>query len=245
MTALALPTTALVGELRALIEASRGRVAQTINSELVGLYWQVGHRLRQHVVGDARAAYGEQVVADVAASLSAEYGRGFGKRSLYRMMRFAEVFPDPEIVTALRSQLSWTHLRELIALDDPLQRRFYAELCRLERWSTRTLQQKIAGMLFERTALAKRPEAVVEQTLTALGEGGRMTPDLVFRDPYVLDFLGLPADHSEHDLEAAILRELEGFLLELGQGSSCARTGTTSRSSCSSSRRDRSAWRAT
>jgi predicted nuclease of restriction endonuclease-like (RecB) superfamily len=209
---------ALVAELRRLIEASRGRAARSVNSELVWLYWQVGHRLRQDVVGEGRAGYGEQVVADVAAALSAEYGRGFNLRSLYRMMRFAEVFPDPEIVTALRSQLSWTHLREIIALDDPLRRRFYVELCRHEGWSTRTLQEKIAGMLFERTAVAKRPEAVVEQTLAALGEEGRMTPDLVFRDPYVLDFLRLPADYSEHDLEAAILRELEAFLLEMGQG---------------------------
>ena len=185
---------------------------------MIWLYWQIGHRLRQDVVGEGRAAYGEKVVAHVAAALSAEYGRGFSKRNLHHMLRFAEVFPDPEIVTALRSQLSWTHLREIIALDDPLQRRFYVELCRLEGWSTRALQAKIAGMLYERTAIAKRPAAVVEEALSALGEDGRMTPDLVFRDPYVLDFLGLPADHGEHDLEAAILRELESFLLEMGQG---------------------------
>jgi predicted nuclease of restriction endonuclease-like (RecB) superfamily len=215
---LALPSTALVGELRGLIETSRGAVARNLNSELVWLYWQIGHRLREEVVGEGRATYGDQVVAEVAGALTAEYGRGFGKRSLYRMMRFAEVFPDPEIVTALRSQLSWTHLREIIALDDPLQRRFYVELCRHEAWSTRTLQEKIAGMLYERTAIAKRPEAVVQEALTALAEDGRMTPDLVFRDPYVLDFLGLPADYSERELESAILRELEGVLLELGQG---------------------------
>ena len=216
-----LPTTvpgALVNELQALIETSRRNVAQTINSELVWLYWQIGSRLRQDVVGDARGAYGEQVVAAVAKSLSAEFGRGFEKSSLYRMMRFAELFPDPEIVAALRQQLSWTHLREIIALDDPLKRSFYVEICRTERWSTRTLRTKMAGMLYERTAIAKRPEAVVEQSLTALGHDGRMTPDLVFRDPYVLDFLRLPSDFSESDLETAILRELESFLLELGQG---------------------------
>jgi predicted nuclease of restriction endonuclease-like (RecB) superfamily len=209
---------ALIDDPRQIIETSRGRAAQAVNSELVWLYWHVGVRLRQDVVGEERGAYGEQVVAAVAKTLSAEYGRGFGKRSLYRMMRFAEVFPDPEIVTALRSQLSWTHLREIIALDDPLKRQFYVELCRRERWSTRTLQQKIAGMLFERTAIAKRPQAVVEQTLATLEEEGRVTPDLVFRDPYVLDFLGLPADYSEKELERAILREIESFLLELGQG---------------------------
>lgn len=215
---LALPSAALVGELRGLIEQSRVAVARSVNSELVWLHWQVGHRLRQHVVGEGRAAYGEQIVAEVAAALSAEYGRGFSKRNLHHMLRFAEVFPDPPIVHALRAQFTWTHLREIIAIDDPLKRRFYVELCRLEGWSTRTLQEKIAGMLYERTAIAKRPEAVVQDALAALGDGGRMTPDLVFRDPYVLDFLGLPADHSELEMEAAILRELESVLLELGQG---------------------------
>jgi predicted nuclease of restriction endonuclease-like (RecB) superfamily len=208
----------LIGELRTLIESTRTRVAMTVNSELVLLHWQVGRRLREEVVGESRAAYGEQVIAGVAASLSAEFGRGFSKRNLHHMMRFAEVFPDPEIVHALRAQFSWTHLRELIAIDDPLRRQFYIELCRVERWSTRTLKAKMDGMLFERTAIAKRPAAVIEQTLSQLGESGRMSPDLVFRDPYVLDFFGMPSDFSESDLEAAILRDLESFLLELGSG---------------------------
>ena len=151
----------LVDELCRLIDQSRASAARFINSELVWLYWQVGRRLREHVVGEGRAAYGEQVVAEVAAALSAEYGRGFSKRNLHHMLRFADVFPDPEIVHAVRTQLSWTHLREIIALDDPLQRRFYVELCRLEGWSTRTLQEKIAGMLFERTAIGYWPLSVV------------------------------------------------------------------------------------
>lgn len=209
---------ALVSELRSLIEQTRGRVAQTVNSELVWLYWQIGHRLRTEVLDEERAAYGKQVVAEVARSLTADFGRGFDKSSLYRMMRFAEVFPDREIVAALRPQLSWTHLRELISIEDPLKRQFYTELCRIERWSTRTLQDKINGLLFERTAIAKQPDAVITQTLAALGDGGKMMPDLVFRDPYVLDFLKLPRDFAEGDLEAAILRELEAFLLELGTG---------------------------
>jgi hypothetical protein len=138
MTApLASVPTALVGELRQLIEASRTTAARALNSELVWLYWQVGHRLRQDVVGEGRGAYGEQVVASVASALSAEYGRGFSKRNLHHMLRFAEVFPDPDIVHAVRAQLSWTHLREVIALDDPLQRRFYVELLQLTDGSIR------------------------------------------------------------------------------------------------------------
>jgi predicted nuclease of restriction endonuclease-like (RecB) superfamily len=134
------------------------------------------------------------------------------------MAQFAEVFPDSEIVAALRTQLSWTHLRELIAIEDPLKRRFYTDLCCLERWSTRTLKSKMDGMLFERTAIAQRPTSVLEEALTGLESQRSVTPDLVFRDPYILDFLGMPADYSESELEAAILRELEQFLLELGAG---------------------------
>jgi len=165
---------------------------------------------------EERAAYGEQIVSTLSKELTAEYGRGFNRRSLFRMIRFAEVFPDEKIVSALRSQLTWTHFRELIAIDDPLKREFYAEVCRAERWSTRTLQDQVKRMVYERTALSKKPEEVIRVELAALRDEDRLTPDLVFRDPYLLDFLGLPQRYSERDLEQAILRELEAFLLELG-----------------------------
>ena len=97
------------------------RVARTVNSELVLPYWQVGKRLRDELGGEARAAYGEEVVAVIGRTLADEFGRGFGKRNLYYTMRFAEAFPDLEIVNAVRAQLSWTHLREIIASDDPLR----------------------------------------------------------------------------------------------------------------------------
>lgn len=208
----------LVEELRELIGATRSRVAQAVNSELILLHWQVGKRLRDEVVGEERAAYGKEIVAEVALALSAEFGRGFQKRNLYHMMRFAEVFPDLEIVNAVRTQLSWTHFRELLAIDDPLKRQFYTELCRIERWSTRALKAKMNGMLYERTAIAKRPKEVIAETLDALHDDDRLTPDLVFRDPYILDFLKLPADFSEVNLESAMLRELEAVIMELGDG---------------------------
>src|SRR3990170_3382283 len=132
------------------------------------------------------------------------------------MIRFAEVFPDREIVHALSGQLSWTHLREIIYLEDSLKRDFYAEMCRVERWSTRTLKEKINSMLFERTAISKKPAELARQELQSLREEDKMTPDLVFRDPYLLDFLGLSDAYSERDLESAILNELEKFLLEIG-----------------------------
>jgi predicted nuclease of restriction endonuclease-like (RecB) superfamily len=134
------------------------------------------------------------------------------------VIRFAEAFPALEIVSSLMRQLSWTHFIYILPLADPLQRDFYAEMCRVERWSVRTLQAKINGMLFERTALSKKPEKLARQELAALHDDDRLTPDLVFRDPYFLDFLGLKDTYSEKDLEAAILRELEAFILELGAG---------------------------
>jgi len=155
-------------------------------------------------------------VDSLSTQLTVEYGRGFDRRNLFHMIRFAEVFPDEEIVYALRTQLSWTHFRELLAIDDPLKRDFYTEMCRAERWSTRTLQGQIKRMVYERTAVSKKPEEVIRAEIAALRDEDRLTPDLVFRDPYFLDFLGLSGRFSERDVEQAILRELEAFLLELG-----------------------------
>jgi predicted nuclease of restriction endonuclease-like (RecB) superfamily len=210
------PTDNILADVRELIEAARQQVAQTVNSALVALYWHIGHRIRQEGVGEGRAAYGEQIVNSLSTQLTAEYGRGFNRANLFRMIRFAEAFPDENIVSALRRQLSWTHFRELISFDDPLKRDFYAEMCRIERWSTRTLRAKIDGMLFERTAISRKPEKVIACELKTLRDEDRLTPDLVFRDPYVLDFLGLAGCYGERDVEQAILRELEAFILELG-----------------------------
>jgi predicted nuclease of restriction endonuclease-like (RecB) superfamily len=132
------------------------------------------------------------------------------------MIRFAECFPDQQIVQTLSAQLGWSHFIEMLPFDDPLKREFYAEMCRLERWSVRTLRARIDGMLFERTAIARKPEQQVKQDLARLREEDRLTPDLVFRDPYLLDFLSLHDTYAEEDVEQAILRELEASLLELG-----------------------------
>ena len=134
------------------------------------------------------------------------------------MVRFAEAFPDRQIVSTLLRELSWSHFLPLIYLKDPLQRDFYAEMSRVERWSTRTLHERIQSMLYERTALSKKPEQLIDKELKALRDEDRLTPDLVFRDPYVLDFLGLKDTYSEKDLENGLLREIESFLLELGAG---------------------------
>jgi predicted nuclease of restriction endonuclease-like (RecB) superfamily len=113
--------------------------------------------------------------------------------------------------------LSWTHFKEILYLDDPLKRDFYAELCRAERWSTRTLQRKIGHLLNERTAVSKKPDELITRDIAVLRDDDRMTSDLVFRDPYLLDFFGLTGTYSEADVEQAIIRELEAFILELGR----------------------------
>jgi predicted nuclease of restriction endonuclease-like (RecB) superfamily len=211
-----LSTRSLVGDLRQLIEAAREQTAHAVNSTLVTLYWQIGKRIREDVLQNQRAQYGEEIVYALSRQLTADYGRGFTRANLFHMIRFAEVFPDEQIVNALRSQLSWTHFRELLPIDDRLKRDFYAELCRVERWSTRTLRHKIAHLLYERTAVSKRPEVLIARDIAALRAADRLTPDMVFRDPYVLDFLGLSGQHAEQEVEDAILRELEAFILELG-----------------------------
>lgn len=211
-------TEALLSELRELILTARAQVAHAVNVGLTVLYWQVGDRIRREILKEKRAEYGAEIVSALARQLEQEFGRGFGRRNLFRMIRFAEVFPDRQIVSALMAQLGWTHFLYIIPLDDPLKRDFYAEMCRIERWSTRTLQERIQSMLFERTALSKKPQKLIAQEIEALREEDKLTPDLVFRDPYLLDFLGLKDTFSEKDLETAILREIESFLLELGAG---------------------------
>lgn len=209
---------AVLTEVRDLILEARQQTARMVNAGLTLLYWRVGDRIRQEILKEKRAEYGAEIVSALGRQLEQEFGRGFSTKSLHHMIRFAEAFPDAGIVSALLRELSWTHLKALTYVDEPLKRDFYAEMCRIERWSTRTLQERIQSMLYERTALSKKPAKLIEQDLKGLREEGRLTPDLVFRDPYVLDFLGLRDTYSEQDLESALLREIESFLLELGTG---------------------------
>jgi predicted nuclease of restriction endonuclease-like (RecB) superfamily len=213
-----LPSGDLIGDIRRLIESARQNVAVTVNAGLTILYWQIGSRIRQDILEEKRAEYGKEIVATLSQELTKEYGNGFSYSALARMVRFAEIFPDTQIVATLSRQLSWSHFKEILPLKKSLQRDFYAEMCRVERWSVRTLRKKIDGMLYERTAISKKPEELVKKELAALREEDRLTPDLVFRDPYFLDFLGLKDTYSEKDFETSILREMESFILELGAG---------------------------
>lgn len=199
-----------------LIEESRSRTALEINSEITLLYWNIGKYIREDILKNNRADYGQRIVKSLSERLTNQYGRGWSKRHLHNCLRFTEAFPHEQIVHALRTQLSWTHIRSLIPIEDELKRNFYIELSKIEKWSTRQLDERIQSMLYERTAISKRSDKTIRQELQHLKEQQQITPDIVFRDPYILDFLGLSDTFSETDLETAIIVELQRFIIELG-----------------------------
>lgn len=206
----------LFNDIRSMIDAARNQVSRAVNTGLVMLYWHIGDRIRKNILRQERAQYGEKIVATVSQQLTAVYGKGYTRTALSRMINFAEKYPKKEIVAMLSQQLGWSHFVELIPIKDKLKRDFYAEMCRIERWSVETLRKKIGGMLFERTALSKKPRRLAEMEIKALKNEDYMTPDMAFRDPYFLDFLGLKDTFNEKDLESAIIKELERFLVEIG-----------------------------
>lgn len=210
--------TGLLADCRQLINEAKQAAAVAVNIHLTQMYWQIGERIRVDVLGGERAVYGKEILLRLSKALALEYGRGFEEKNLRRMVQFAEAFPDEKIVATLWRQLSWSHFRVLLPLKKPLQREFYAQMCSIEAWSVRTLSERIDSMLFERTALSKKPELLIKEELDALRETGNISPNLLLKDPYLLGFLGLKDRYLEKTLEDAILRELETFLLELGSG---------------------------
>ncbi len=209
-------TPSLVTEIKALIAESKRQVALTVNSAITMLYWEVGRRINEEILQHQRAEYGKEIVQTLAAQLELEYGKGWSEKQLRHCLRVAETIPEKEILYALSRELSWTHIRSIIYIENVLKRSFYIELCKHEKWSTRVLQDRINSMLFERTAISKKPELTIQIDLELLKNEKQISPDLVFRDPYFLDFLGLSGSHSEKDLEANILVELQKFIIELG-----------------------------
>jgi predicted nuclease of restriction endonuclease-like (RecB) superfamily len=206
----------LASDIRSLIQAARQRAAVTVNAELTLLYWEIGYRINTEVLAGERAEYGKQVLAGLSQALTADFGKGWTEQNLRHCLQLAVSFPDRDILYTLCRELSWSHLRTLIYVSEPVKRDFYLQMAQVERWSVRQLQERIKSMLFERTAISKKPEETITQDLKALRETGAMSHDLAFRDPYVLDFLGLKDNYSESDLEEAILTELQQFIIELG-----------------------------
>jgi predicted nuclease of restriction endonuclease-like (RecB) superfamily len=214
---LAVPSAApLMADLRQLISQARHRAAQSINAELSMLYWQIGQRISTELLQNQRAEYGKQIIPELAKQLTHDFGKGWTQRQLRYCIRLIELFPDSSIWHTLCAKLSWSHIRLITQIDKPLKREFYIEICSLENWSVRQLQERINSLLFERTAISKLPDETIRHDLQMLRDQKQISADLAFRDPYVLDFLGLAGTHTERDLESAILAEMQRFITELG-----------------------------
>lgn len=212
-------TQSLIQDLRQIVEQARCRVASTANAELTMMYWRIGERINREVLGNQRAEYGKQIVASVARQLQEDFGtKGFEERTIRRMMQFAQMFPDIQIVSPLVSKLSWSHFLMVMPLKDELQREFYLTMAASENWSKRMLQKEIDGMLFERTAISGKPDELIKKELSTLRDDNVLSPDLVFKSPYFLEFTGLKGMYSERTLEDSLLAHLEQFIVELGNG---------------------------
>ena len=207
----------LVVELKSLIASTKEQVAISVNSSLTLMYWQIGYKINEDILKNSRAEYGKEILQTVSAKLTEEFGQGFSKRNLADMIKFSQVFDDFEIVSTLSRQLSWSHFKEIMYMDDSLKIEFYAQMSALDKWSVRTLRNRIDSMLYERTALSKKTDELISYEIEKLKEGV-VTPNMVLKDPYVLDFLELNDRYLEKDLEDAILRDIENFILELGNG---------------------------
>jgi predicted nuclease of restriction endonuclease-like (RecB) superfamily len=209
------PVTELAGRITTIIETARKRVQSVVDHEMVRAYWEIGREIvEDEQKGEKRAGYGEYILKDLTTALTSQYGKGFDYSNLKNMRQFYKTYP---IGDALRSQLSWTHYRLLMRVDDPHKRSFYEIESATGNWSTREMERQMNSMLFERLALSLDKEGVL--ALAREGQVMREPTDLV-KDPYVLEFLGLPQSDVlyEKELESALLEHMQKFLLELGKG---------------------------
>ncbi len=197
----------LFQDLSQLIDQSRREIAIAANSALVMTYWQVGKRINEEILNNKRAEYAKEIVSSIATQLTAKYGRSFEDKNLRRMMQFAVQFNDTEIVVPLARQLSWSHIIILLPLKSIEAKLFYAKMSAEQHWGKRALREQINRKAFERAEIANTQLAKQENI-----------PLDTFKDPYILDFLQLKEGYLEKDVEQAVLRELEKFILEIGKG---------------------------
>ncbi len=174
----------LIKDVSTLIDEARAHIAHEYNSTQALLCWFIGKRINEEILKSERAEYGETIVVSLSKHLALSYGKGYSRPNLFRMIKFAKAFPNRDIVSTLSRQLTWSHFVLICAIDDDLKRDFYAEMCRVQRWTVRALQKQLKGMLYERIALSKQPESVIKYQLDKLNNTDEMTPDLTFKDPF-------------------------------------------------------------
>ena len=206
----------IFSDISTMIYDAKNDVMLRVNTSVITLYWNIGKKLSEEVLQGKKPDYGKNIIGDLSERLTAEYGKGFEKSSVFKMVKFYQEFPEYEKVATLSQQLTWSHFVELLPIEDELKRDFYAVMCKNENWSVRTLRERKKSMLFERTAISKMPEETIANEIAELRDDRKMSLDMFYRDPYMLDFLGLKDTYSEKDLENAILAELEKFILEMG-----------------------------
>lgn len=206
----------LLNSIVGLIDSARHKVATVVNQELTLLYWHIGKKINENILSNERADYGKKIIPELSFGLTNLYGKGFNKRNLQNFVKLNYVFQDLTILHTLCAKLSWSHIRNIIYIENDIKREFYIQMAIHERWSVRTLQERIDSMLFERTAISKKPEYTIINELKSLETDKQISVDLAFRDPYFLDFLGLHDSYSEKDLESTILAQLQHFITEMG-----------------------------
>ncbi len=206
----------LFKKIISIIRESRKRVAIAVNSEITLMYWHIGKTIQTEVLNNQKPEYGKAVVASLSHQLTQSLGKGWSKQTLWNCLHIVEIFPEEQKISTLCRELTWSHIKILSFIKDKTKRQFYIQLTKNENWSVRKLNERVDSMLFERTAISKKPEKLIEEELSKINEEGLSSPDLVFRDPYLLNFLGLKDTYSEYDLESAIINEIQSFLSEMG-----------------------------
>jgi predicted nuclease of restriction endonuclease-like (RecB) superfamily len=206
----------LLNSIIGLIDQTRHSVAKTVNQELTLLYWNIGKNINDDILKNDRADYGKKLIPTLSIALTEKYGIGFNKRNLQSFIKLNSVIEDITILHTVCAKLSWSHIRNLIYIENSIKREFYIQMTVHEKWSVRVLQDRMNSMLFERTAISKKPEETITNELKVLETEKKISPDLAFRDPYFLDFLGLHDSYSEKDLESSILAQLQYFITEMG-----------------------------
>lgn len=200
-----------------IIDNARTQVSVYVNAHASMTFWSVGKYIIDDMEYRTYSAYGQKILATLSQRLMARYGKGYTYSALTRMLKVARMYNDKEMFAKLSQTLTWSHFIELITIKDDTKRLFYQQMGIAEHWSVTQLRAKQDEMAFERSLIAAKPEDEIVKTLKEINPV-HMEPDAVLRNSYVLDFLGLSGYYSEEELEDAIARQLENFILELGQG---------------------------
>jgi len=206
----------LINEISHLIEKAKSHVAREYNVTHLILNWMIGKRINDEILKSRRAEYGEQIIIEISKTLTLRYGGGYSRPNLFRMVRFAKLFPKKEIISTMSRQLSWSHFVLIGAIEDGIKRDFYIQMCKVQKWSVRDLQKQIKGMLYERTAISKKPDKIIQESIKKLEDTDEMSTNLIFKDPYFIDFIGSKEYSNEEELEGLILDNITKFLQELG-----------------------------